>query len=76
MAIAASQPEEQISAQPQAQTTLGNVKVATPLGFIALRIVQLIVALAILGLTAYLLYQDYGVPVPVTRFPHPTTCML
>jgi hypothetical protein len=84
MAITASKTEEQIPAQPQAQTTvsasrgtwIGNAKVATPQGFIALRIVQLIIALIVLGLTSYLLSKNYGVSIDVTHFPYPTICML
>lgn len=91
MAIGASKPEEpvyetqietQITAQPQAYTTVdapegtssGNEKVAAPRGYIALRIVQLVVAVIAIGLTSYLIANDYGVSFSVSRFP--TTCMV
>jgi hypothetical protein len=73
-----SQIETHITAQPLPQTTLyapggassGNGKVATPQGFIALRIVQLIVAIIVIGLTSYLVAHNYRVSFPVSRFPH------
>jgi len=77
-----TQIETQITAQQQPQTTVyasggassGNLKVTTPKGFIALRIVQLIVAMVVIGLTSYLVANDSGISFSVTCFPH--TCML
>jgi hypothetical protein len=73
-----TQVETQITAQPLPQTTVyapggaskGNEKVATPQGFIVLRIVQLIVAIVVIALTSYLVSNNYGVSFPVSRFPH------
>jgi len=82
MAIGAYKPEEpvfetqietQITAQPETaygpgDTSTGNEKIATPQGFLALRIVQIVVAVIALGLTSYLIAKDNGVSFSVTGF--------
>ena len=78
-----TQTETQITVQPELQMTVHasggntssrNQKVATPRGLFALRIVQLIVAIIVIGLTSYLISSDYGVSFAVIRFP--TACLV